>query len=233
MADQAGRYDSATTYEPVTARNGALRAGLHGAGLALEPATAQVHRPAVDTGKLEDLCRQILVAIGEDPTRAGLVDTPRRWANWWQEFINHDPGNTATTFEAVEADQMIVVSGMRVTSLCEHHLLPFWCDVSIGYLPSQENPRVLGLSKFARVAHQFAHRLQLQEQLVQQVADEITRLTGSPDVAVIASGRHLCMEMRGVKTAGLMTSSVMRGSFRSSAAARQEFLSMAKRNEFS
>jgi len=177
------------------------------------------------------LCRQLLLAIGEDPTRDGLVDTPRRWANWWREFITYDPGNTGTTFEAVEADQMIVVSGMHVTSLCEHHLLPFWCDVSIGYIPAQADPRVLGLSKFARVAHQFSHRLQLQERLAQQIADEITILTGSPDVAVLASGRHLCMEMRGIKTPGLMTSSVMRGSFRSSAAARQEFLSMAQRNE--
>lgn len=204
-----------------------------GQGLASEHPDAQIHQPALDAHLLESLCRQLLVAIGEDPTRDGLIDTPRRWASWWMEFINHDPGNTATTFEAVEADQMVVVSGLRVTSLCEHHLLPFWCDVAIGYLPSQSVPRVLGLSKFARVAHQFAHRLQLQERLVQQIADEITLLTGSPDVAVLASGRHLCMEMRGVRTPGRMTSSVMRGTFRASPAARQEFLSMANCREHS
>lgn len=113
---------------------------------------------------------------------------------------------------------------MRVWSLCEHHLLPFWCDVAIGYIATD---RVLGLSKFARVAGQFAHRLQVQERLTRQVADAIERLTGSPDVAVLATGEHLCMSARGVRTPALMTSSVMRGAFRDSPSARAEFLQLA------
>jgi GTP cyclohydrolase I len=170
------------------------------------------------------LCRQVLLAIGEDPDREGLADTPRRWAGWWREFIEHDPGKVDTTFESVEADQMVVVSGIRVWSLCEHHLLPFWCDVAIGYVATG---KVLGLSKFARIAHKFAHRLQIQERLTQQVADEVSRLTGSPDVAVIAKGEHLCLSARGARTPALMTSSVMRGAFRDQPAARSEFLQIA------
>lgn len=143
----------------------------------------------------------------------------------WRDFAQYDPGSVGTTFESVEADQMVVVSGMRVWSFCEHHLLPFWCDVSVGYIAAG---RVLGLSKFARVAHKYAHRLQVQERLTQQVADEVSRLTGSPDVAVLAEGRHLCMEMRGVRTPALMTSSVMRGAFRNAPEARAEFLRLAR-----
>lgn len=180
--------------------------------------------PAVDTQRLQALCRELLLLIGEDPDRPGLVDTPRRWANWWIEFMTYDPGRIETVFESTETDQMVVVSGIRVWSLCEHHLLPFWCDVAIGYIA---NGKVLGLSKFARIAHHYAHRLQLQEQLVQQIADQVSDVTGCSDVAVLASGRHLCMEMRGVKTPGLMTSSVMRGAFREQPAARQEFFMLA------
>ena len=178
----------------------------------------------VDYEGLQDLARRVLVAIGEDPARPGLVDTPRRWANMWREFVEYDPGKMETTFEAVQTDQLVVVSGMRVWSLCEHHLLPFWADVSIGYIARD---RVLGLSKFGRIAHFYDHRLQLQEQLVGQIADEVERVTGSPDVAVLARGEHLCMSMRGVRTPALMTSSVLRGLFRSDASARSEFLRLA------
>jgi GTP cyclohydrolase I len=115
---------------------------------------------------------------------------------------------------------MVCVSGMRVSSLCEHHLLPFWCDVSIGYIPDR---KVLDLSKFARIAQQFAHRLQLQERLGQQIADEISRITGTENVAVVLKGEHLCMTARGIRTPGLMTSSIMRGVFRASET-RMEFL---------
>lgn len=164
------------------------------------------------------------MAIGEDPARDGLAGTPRRFANWWREFVAYDPGTTDTAFESVATDQMVVVSGIRVFSLCEHHLLPFWCDVAIGYVARD---RVLGLSKFARVAHQCAHRLQVQERLTHQVADEITRLTGSGDVAVLARGTHLCMMMRGIRSPALMSTSVMRGVFLEKPSARDEFLKLA------
>src|SRR5579872_4051622 len=108
----------------------------------------------VDYERVLELGRELLVALGEDPNREGLQDTPRRWAAWWREFIEYKPGTTDTSFEATTANQMVVVSGIRVYSLCEHHLLPFWCDISVGYIVHE---RVLGLSKFARIAEQVAH----------------------------------------------------------------------------
>ena len=185
--------------------------------------SAQVKRipKRVDYPRLLALGRELLLAIGEDPDREGLRETPRRWADAWREFIEYDPGTTETTFASVVSDQMVCVSGIRVASLCEHHLLPFWCDVSIGYIPDE---KVLGLSKFARIAHQFAHRLQLQEQLGRQIANEITRITGTMNVAVVLKGEHLCMTARGIRTPGRMTSSVMRGVFRTESATRMEFL---------
>ena len=177
----------------------------------------------VDYPKLLELGRELLIAIGEDPDREGLRETPRRWADTWREFIEYDPGNTETTFAAAAADQMVCVSGMRVWSLCEHHLIPFYCDVSIGYITGE---KVLGLSKFARIAHQFAHQLQIQERLGQQIADEVSRITETEDVAVVVRGHHLCMEARGIQTPGTMTSSVMRGAFREQFETRMEFLRM-------
>ena len=166
---------------------------------------------AGDGDPLEGLASLLLSQLGEDPTRPGLVDTPRRWANFWRDFTNYDPGKTSTTFEAVTVDQLVIISGIRVYSICEHHLLPFWCDISIAYVAGA---KVLGLSKFARVAHKHAHRLQLQERLVNDIAKEIQELTGSPDVAVLATGTHLCMVMRGIKTGANMTTSVLFGKFR-------------------
>lgn len=172
---------------------------------------------------MEEIGRELLIALGENPDRPGLVETPRRWAGWWAEFLDFDPGKMDTTFESVTTDQMVVVSGMRVWSLCEHHLLPFWADVSIGYIATEQ---VLGLSKFARIAHYYAHRLQLQEQLTHQIADMVADVAETDNVAVMAQGEHLCMTMRGVQTPAKMTSSVTRGLFRSSAEARAEFISL-------
>jgi GTP cyclohydrolase IA len=182
---------------------------------------AQLSEKKVDYPKLLELGRELLVAIGEDPDREGLLDTPRRWADWWQEFIEYDPGTTDTVFSAVSTDQMVCVSGLRVFSLCEHHLLPMWCDVAIGYIPTD---RILGLSKFARIAQKFAHRLQVQERLGEQIADEISRITSTEDIAVVLKGEHLCMSSRGVRTPGIMTTSVMRGVFREEYETRMEFL---------
>jgi GTP cyclohydrolase I len=184
-------------------------------------AQVERHPKRVDYPRLLALGHELLLAIGEDPEREGLRETPRRWADSWREFIEYDPGTTETTFSSMSSDQLVCVSGIRVASLCEHHLLPFWCDVSIGYIP---NEKVLGLSKFARIAHQFAHRLQLQEQLGLQIANEIMRITGTMNVAVVLKGEHLCMTARGIRTPGRMTSSIMRGVFRTESETRMEFL---------
>jgi len=191
-----------------------------GTGMATQYTNPQIPRYIINYDLLKRIGLQLLEAIGEDPTREGLEETPSRWADWWKEFIEYEPGDTDVTFETIETDQMVVVSGMRTWSLCEHHLLPFWCDISVGYIARQ---KVLGLSKFARIAHQFAHRLQIQERLVHQIADEVERLTGSPDVAILGIGQHLCMVMRGVKTDGIMKTSVVRGVFYDKPEARAEF----------
>jgi GTP cyclohydrolase IA len=175
----------------------------------------------IDYPKLLELGRELLIAIGEDPDREGLLDTPRRWADWWREFIEYDPGTTNTVFSSASTDQMVCVSGLRVFSLCEHHLLPMWCDVAVGYIPTD---RILGLSKFARIAQKFAHQLQVQERLGEQIADEISRLTSSENVAVVLKGEHLCMSSRGIRTTGVMTTSVMRGVFGEEYETRMEFL---------
>jgi GTP cyclohydrolase IA len=186
---------------------------------------AQVERQPkrVDYPRLLALGHELLLAIGEDPEREGLRETPRRWADAWREFIEYDPGATETTFSSVTSDQLVCVSGIRVASLCEHHLLPFWCDVSIGYIPDD---KVLGLSKFARIAQQFAHRLQLQERMGREIANEITRITRTMNVAVVLTGEHYCMAARGIRSPGRMTSSVMRGIFRTDSATRLEFLQL-------
>lgn len=182
----------------------------------------------VDYPRLLDLGRELLLAIGENPDREGLQETPRRWADSWREFVEYDPGTTETTFSSSDAGEMVCVSGLRVFSLCEHHLLPFWCDVAIGYIPDE---KVLGLSKFARIAHQFAHRLQLQEQLGAQIAEEISRITETENVAVVLRGEHLCMSARGIRTPGQMTTTVMRGLFRTQSDARAEFLRLITYND--
>jgi GTP cyclohydrolase IA len=174
---------------------------------------------------LKQVCTDLLIAIGEDPNRAGLQDTPRRFASFWKEFIEYDPGNHDTMFESVEADQLVAVREMRVWSMCEHHALPFYCDVTIAYKPGDQ---VLGLSKFARIAHKYAHQLQIQERLMKQIADDVSEIVGSPDVAVIGHGAHLCMIMRGIRTDGLMTTSVMRGEFRANPLLRQELLTLLR-----
>lgn len=183
----------------------------------------------VDTALLEGAIETLLVAIGEDPNREGLRDTPRRVAAFWKEFIEFDPGKCDTIFqESRSVDQMVVVSGIRVWSLCEHHLLPFWMDVSIGYIAAT---RVLGLSKFARIAQKHAHRLQIQERYVHDVASEIKQLITSNNVAVLAEGEHLCLTARGARSGHLMSSSAIFGAFRQEGPAREEFMLLASRRE--
>ncbi|WP_327695644.1 GTP cyclohydrolase I [Streptomyces sp. NBC_00459] len=175
-----------------------------------------------DKDPLESIARQLLVAIGEDPDREGLQETPARYARWWREFTGYDPGTVDTLFETTASGSLVAVSGISVWSLCEHHLLPFSCRFTIGYLPRQ---KMLGLSKFARIAHQHAHKLQSQEQLSQQICDDVERLTGSPDVAVVGRGEHLCMGMRGIRTPATMTTAVWRGAFKD-AALRSELIAL-------
>jgi len=174
----------------------------------------------VDHARVKSLVSELLEALGEDPNREGLKETPRRIANFWREFVDYEPGKIDTTFAAVTHNQMVCVTGMRVWSMCEHHMLPFWCDISIAYI---SNDKVLGLSKFARIAHKHAHKLTLQEQLVSDISNELVGILGTEDVAVMAKGEHLCMTMRGIRTPHRMISSVLNGQFHNPEQ-RMEFL---------
>jgi GTP cyclohydrolase I len=178
-----------------------------------------------ENDSLIDVARQLLEEIGEDPDRDGLRDTPKRFARWWREFIDYEPGSVETLFESTTTSQMVIVSDIQVWSLCEHHLLPFNCYVTIAYRPTGH---LLGLSKFARVAHRHAHKLQVQERLTAEIAQAIADITGAADVAVIARGEHLCMTMRGIKTGALMTSTAFLGAFGEDNSLRGELLSLVR-----
>lgn len=174
--------------------------------------------------QLERLGGELLEVLGYDPNSEALRDTPGRWARWWEEFHEIDMAAIDTSFESVIVGQLVVISGIEVWSMCEHHLLPFKAEVGIGYLVGD---RLLGLSKFARVVQRAAKRLQLQERLTKEVIDEVMRLTGSPDVAVLVRGRHLCMEARGARTAGVVASLIQSGAFESHSALSDRFMTLA------
>jgi len=178
---------------------------------------------------LADAARSIIHAIGDDPTRPALRDTPARFARAWLEFAYPPEDAPYTSFESVATDELIVCGPLRVWSMCEHHLLPFSCDLTLGYLPQA---RIIGLSKLVRLAQSQAHRLQVQERLVADLAEAISCHTGlpdqpNPDVAVLGRGYHLCMEMRGAKTRAPFTTSVLYGAFRQEPALRAEFFALA------
>ena len=175
---------------------------------------------------LTESYRNAIVAIGEDPEREGLLDTPKRAAKAL-EFLTSGYRQDLETvvnravFES-ENDEMVVVRDVELYSMCEHHMLPLAGRCHIGYLP---NGKVLGLSKFARIADMFARRLQIQENLTREIALAIQEVTGARGVGVVIEARHFCMMMRGVeKQNSTMASSVMLGDFREHQATRSEFL---------
>jgi GTP cyclohydrolase I len=179
----------------------------------------------IDRERLIAIGHDLMAALGQDATDPSLAETPRRWADWWVEFLDYEDSKTATVFETVRYNQMVVVSGIRVWSLCEHHLLPFWCDLTMAYITEE---RLLGLSKFARIAHLYAKRLQVQERLVTNIADHLQEVTGAKSVAVIGAGEHLCMTTRGIRTPAIMSSSVLRGLFYDDDKARQELFELQR-----
>ena len=166
--------------------------------------------------------------IGENPDRPGLRETPRRFADYWVEFIDYADDNTNTTFESVTIDQLVVVKGMRVLSICEHHLLPFHGKAHVAYLP---RGKIVGLSKLARVVEAYSRRLQVQERLTQQIARCIQETLHPEGVAVVIEAFHLCMAMRGVeKQTAYMTTSTLLGAFRNDERTRQEFFSIINKS---
>jgi GTP cyclohydrolase I len=181
----------------------------------------------VDHERVKGLVRELLEAIGEDPNREGLLETPRRVADMYVELfegIEVDPGeHLRVTFEAGH-DEMVMVRDIPFTSLCEHHLVPFVGLAHVAYLPGPEG-RITGLSKLARLVEGFARRLQVQERMTTEIAEAMERELNPRGSIVVIEAEHFCMSMRGVKKAGATTvTSAVRGAFRSDAASRAEAL---------
>ena len=177
---------------------------------------------------MKDAFAHIISSIGEDLQRPGLLDTPRRAARAF-EFLtrgyqqNLDEVINDALFPS-DSSEMVIVEGIELYSLCEHHLLPFIGQCHVAYIP---NGKVLGLSKVARIVDMFSRRLQIQENLATQIAETIEQVTGALGVAVIIEAKHMCMMMRGVeKQNSLMKTSAMRGAFRDNQSTRTEFLSL-------
>ncbi len=196
---------------------------------AAESSAVPVHSVSasrIDIGRVSDLIAQLLVALGEDPTREGLSGTPDRVASWWNTFLSPDSPTTVTCFTEPHASgQLVVVGGMSVWSLCEHHLLPMNLQATAGYVPAGQ---LLGLSKFGRIAQRHAGRLQVQERFTRQFADDLASVIGSDDVAVAVQGTHLCMSMRGVRMEAARTRSLcVGGRFESDLVLSQQFLALA------
>jgi GTP cyclohydrolase I len=180
--------------------------------------------------KLAENYLKIIEAVGEDPNREGLLDTPKRAAKA-MEYLTKGYRQTLQeiTNNAVfssDADDMVLVQDIELYSMCEHHLLPFVGRCHIAYIP---NGKVLGLSKFARIVDMFARRFQIQEQLTHQIAEAVQEVTDAKGVGVIVEAKHMCMMMRGVeKQNSKMRTSVMLGNFREDPKTRNEFLQLVK-----
>jgi GTP cyclohydrolase IA len=183
----------------------------------------------VDSARIRAAVREIIIGIGEDPDREGLLDTPRRVADMYAEVfsgLREDPADVLRVGFEEGHQEMVIVKDIPFYSMCEHHFLPFHGVAHVGYIP---NGRVVGLSKLARAVEILARRPQLQERLSSQLADVIMETMAPQGVAVVISAEHLCMTMRGIRKPGSLTvTSAMRGVFQRGSATRAEFMSLIK-----
>jgi GTP cyclohydrolase I len=186
---------------------------------------------ATDTGNLEKIVRNILVEIGEDPKREGLLKTPDRVAKMYQfltKGYHEDIDKVLNKAVFTERySEMVIVRDIDFFSLCEHHLVPFYGKCHIAYIP---NGKIIGLSKMPRIVEVFARRLQVQERLTQQIAETIFAHLKPHGIGVVVEARHLCMMMRGVEQHdSVATTSAMLGTFRDDVKTRAEFLTLLQR----
>lgn len=173
----------------------------------------------------EEHVRQLLLCLGEDVDREGLVETPARYIRFMREFLKKEEFKM-TTFQSEGYDEMVVQSGIPFYSLCEHHMLPFFGFATVAYLPDQ---KIVGLSKLARTVNYFARGLQNQERITSQAADYLQEQLNPKGVAVVLQAKHMCMEMRGARAHNTWnTTSKLIGRFKESADCRNEFLSFIK-----
>jgi GTP cyclohydrolase I len=194
---------------------------------------APANVPAFDHERAAAAVRELLIAIGEDPEREGLRDTPERVARAYEELtggLRQAPEDVLTTVFDIGHDEMVLVRDIELWSMCEHHLVPFTGVAHVGYIPS-ESGKITGLSKLARLVDVYAKRPQVQERLTTQVADALMELLEARGVLVVIEAEHLCMTMRGVKKAGARTiTSAVRGQFLSNASTRAEAMALIHRN---
>ena len=196
-----------------------------------QPRSALSIQPMIEDGKpdrMAEIVREVLQFMGENPSREGLVRTPQRVAKAWRELtvgyeVDVDKLINGALFRAPDSE-MVVVADIQFYSLCEHHLLPFFGKCHVAYIP---DGRIIGLSKIPRLVDAFARRLQVQEHLTSQIANTLEKVLAPQGVGVVLEARHLCMEMRGPKSLNSPTkTSAMRGSFRTDARTRKEFLDL-------
>ena len=189
--------------------------------------SAQQGARAVDHERIKRAVREILAAIGEDPDREGLLETPARVARMYAEMfsgLHQDPKVHLQKAFTEKYDEIVLIRDIAFNSVCEHHLLPFMGHAHIGYLP---NGRVLGLSKLARLVEVVSHRPQVQERMTETIADLLENDLGAKGVAVVVEASHTCMTIRGVRKPGsLCVTSAMKGIFRSNVSSRAEVLSL-------
>lgn len=188
--------------------------------------------PPVDHARLEKAVREILIAVGENPDRDGLRDTPSRVARAYAEQLaglRQRPEDVLTTVFDADHDEMVLVKDIEVYSLCEHHLVPFHGMAHVGYTPNEKG-QITGLSKLARLVDVFARRPQVQERMTAQIADALVDVLRPRGVIVVIEAEHLCMTMRGVRKPGAKTvTSAVRGDFRDCPSTRAEAMSLILR----
>ncbi|MFF4755147.1 GTP cyclohydrolase I FolE [Streptomyces sp. NPDC002514] len=181
-----------------------------------------------DEKRAENAVRELLIAVGEDPDREGLTETPARVARAYRELLaglRQEPEDVLTTTFDLGHDEMVLVKDIEIVSLCEHHLLPFHGVAHVGYIPA-ETGKITGLSKLARLVEVFARRLQVQERLTTQIADSLVRILEARGVIVVIEAEHMCMSVRGIRKPGARTTtSAVRGQLRD-ATTRAEAMSL-------
>ncbi|WP_030019221.1 GTP cyclohydrolase I FolE [Streptomyces monomycini] len=181
-----------------------------------------------DEKRAENAVRELLIAVGEDPDREGLLETPARVARAYKEILaglRQEPEDVLTTTFDLGHDEMVLVKDIEIVSLCEHHLLPFHGVAHVGYIPA-DSGKITGLSKLARLVEVFARRPQVQERLTTQIADSLMRILEARGAIVVIEAEHMCMSVRGIRKPGAKTTtSAVRGQLRDSAT-RSEAMSL-------
>ena len=199
----------------------------------MSAAPAEPGRSGIDEARAAAAIRELLIAVGEDPDRPGLVDTPARVARAYAETfagLRQDPAEILSTTFDEQHDELVLVKDIPMYSTCEHHLVPFHGVAHIGYIPGEDG-RVTGLSKLARLVEVYARRPQVQERMTGQIADALADVLKPRGVLVIIEAEHLCMAMRGIRKPGSTTvTSAVRGIFRENAATRSEAMSLVLRS---